>query len=333
VRPAVPRVAPPIAPRISAAAAASASASGVWHLGDALIAFAGRGLQPYVRVSVPAGAGKGGKVLERKAAALEAALQAAAPGRRVWPCVYGVERGQLTREDKRGKRSAEPRPALVKAASRARKANAVLVAADVTRLIRAEGYDRQGAWDAVPTAAEFEALRERTYGVPLATLVHPDTAASERHSRATRRTKRAGRPRLIDDDLAAEVVACLGSYSPGDSGRFEWEVPIAATAELFRMQGYPQVTADAIKKLLNRKSPDGRPWRERGIDAAVERGWLVREPDGGLGFGWRLGSGLPRGRGRIAVEDVRDWIEGRRDDDGCAQDTGEVAGATDARLL
>lgn len=69
----------------------------------------------------------------------------------------------------------EDRETLRVAARKARKAGAVLLAESTDRLIRSKAFHTKRNPGAQPTVQEFEELLRATQGVPLATILHPDT--------------------------------------------------------------------------------------------------------------------------------------------------------------
>ncbi len=143
------------------------------------------GLVPVTRCSTRDQAGPRQVNLVERSEAFRLELKAAAPQRRILHMpLYGIEKGKLS----------NARPTLLAAAEYAASKNAILVAPDLSRFIRSETYHRCKNRDAIPTFAEIEGLHELTGGVVLATLAHPDMSESERHSHATKRTGRAGRP-------------------------------------------------------------------------------------------------------------------------------------------
>jgi hypothetical protein len=212
----------------------------------------------YNRVSTGSGAGRGQEKLRAKTYAVEDQIQAMTD-RRIRRLVYVIEKGKLSAR----------RPGLIDAADSASHRRAILVAPDLSRFIRSEAYDRltekRHAW---PTEAEFDRLHEVTFGVPLATLLPPLLSEDERHSLATRRTGKAGRPRSIDDQLMASIFEAEHFGYIDGRGRWHWSYSLLSLA---RRHG---VSKHALLRAANRPSPDGRTWKERAIawfDAKMAR--------------------------------------------------------------
>src|SRR5262245_15298171 len=190
------------------------STGGTLHLPDALTQYPDRGVVPYHRVS-EYGSQTGGKGLPKlieKANAIRDEIRGTAPGRLRRIPFYGVESGKVSC----------PRPCLVAAAEWANERQAILVAADLSRFIRAEDYHRRTNWDAWPSDEEFQVLRELTLGVPLATLAPPELTESERHSRATKRTARCGRPSALSLELKWKALQLLGKDMAWNEEPSEW---------------------------------------------------------------------------------------------------------------
>jgi hypothetical protein len=105
-------------------------------------------------------------------------------------------------------------------------------------------------------------LHKLTQGVLLATVESPFLSEDERHSRATRRTGKAGRPRVVDDDLALKIFAEVGMIFMSDFGRVRWSPSLRELAKWFR------VSPATILRLLYRPSPTGKTW----LDVFQEEG-------------------------------------------------------------
>jgi hypothetical protein len=180
----------------------------------------------------------------------------------------------------RGKVSA-PRPGLIGAAQDARKLNAMLVAYDLSRFLRPEAYDPRKDPHAWPTPAEFEQLREMTFGVLLATVLPPWLSESERHSYLTKRTGKAGRKPKLSPERAAEVFAALGAMGRKEVSRQgegyilqdRWQNSLREVAKFF---GVSQSTLLAfIRDHENDLSSDGkRTYQQAALDLASEMGLL-----------------------------------------------------------
>jgi hypothetical protein len=239
------------------------------HLPAALERHPDRDLVLYNRVSTWDQAGKGKADLGAKTCATYRELRKMT-SRRLRRIVGGaVESGQLS----------NPRPKLIAGASYALQEGLILVAADLSRFLRAEAFDHRTNLDASPTPEEFARLRAITLGVPLATVADPllpETGRGGRRSLATKRTGRCGRPGSIDDELADRIFQDLGYLSRDRSGRLLWRTPIDEVAALYG------VSRHAVIRLLRKRSPTGETWHERGLRAAAELGLLaIRELPGG----------------------------------------------------
>jgi hypothetical protein len=114
-----------------------------------------------------------------------------------------------------------PRKGFRRAVERAKHHGAVIGAANLSRLIRAEAYHSETNREAMPTAEEIDALLALAEGVGLATFDPPDLTAAEVLSRAVKRGQRvggnkAGRPSSIPEKLKWQV---LEAREGGDSLR------------------------------------------------------------------------------------------------------------------
>jgi hypothetical protein len=69
----------------------------------------------------------------------------------------------------------DERVALSKSVLQAQKYNAVIVAESLCRFLRSESFHTKGAPNASPTALDFEWLAHFTHGIPLATILPPNT--------------------------------------------------------------------------------------------------------------------------------------------------------------
>lgn len=238
---------------------------GIWHLPDFLKAHPDKGLVIYNRVSSWSQAGGDQTTLRAKTEAIVSAIRASAPERRVW-VFQGVEGGKLT----------HPRPIIVDAAKCANENNCGMAACDLARLIRAADYSRTENRYAWPTAEEFERLHELTLRVPLVTVESPFLTEDERHSRATKRTGKAGRPRSIDDVLAAKIFNALGYLYVHWDEKWRWERPIREIADSFG------VSPSAIERAADRISPSGLTWRDAAIRKAEAEGLLRVDENGNI---------------------------------------------------
>lgn len=241
--------------------------SGVLHLPDALEKHPDKSLILYNRTSgFGRQSGPNGANLEDKEQSLYRAVRRLTdrPFRRV-----------VSKAGERGKLSA-PRRGLIDAAEGAHRYNSIVVASDLSRFLRPEAYDSRRNPNAEPTPEELQRLHEMTGGVVLATVDPPWLSEAERHSLATKRTGKAGRPRKIGSDRVADVFAALGALGlveRGDSLVDKWENPIRNVADHFGV-GVATIQAIIID-YEDALSPDGeRTYRRAALDAAKARGWL-----------------------------------------------------------
>jgi len=237
---------------------------GVLPLAEALTRYEDSRIVLYHRVSGRK-QGASGKIDEKTAAVYREMRKVT--DRRLVRVVCAVEEGKLS----------TPRPALREAASVAAERGCLLVTVDLSRLIRAEAYDRQRNRDAWPTVAEFGGLRELTLGVPLATVVSPLLSEDERHSLAVKRGN-PGRPRSIDDALAEEIFRALGYWCFDETGQNHYQQPLCQVAGDFGR------SAQSIIREMARPCPHlpGKTWRDWLVTRAVEKGLLVVEADGSI---------------------------------------------------
>jgi hypothetical protein len=210
----------------------------------------------YNRVSSWGQAGPDKVKLEAKTKPVIQAVMKAAP-KRLYGLVLAVEEGQI----------GALRRHLQIAVHWALEQKCILVAPDLSRFIRAEAYNRRTNRNAFPTAEEFAQLRERTHGIPLATIESPYLSEDERHSKATRRTGKAGRRKKIDDDLAHRIFFDLRECLLSLSGRgYLWEGPIRIVAKRYG------VSRSTIERVADTLSPYGITWRELAIQRARDKG-------------------------------------------------------------
>lgn len=217
----------------------------ILHVPDALERYPEISHVFYHRLS-SGGQGSKGKLAEKTLAAENELLKltAGTRSRLLWEA-YGIEEGKLSM----------PRPKLIEAAAFAAEQGAILVAADLSRFIRSEAYHRCTNFDAEPTQRELAKLGRLTNGVILATVLHPNATESERHSNATKRTMKCGRPSTIDYKLAMRIFEALGSRGLFSRG---WENSIATVAR--RLGIHP----GKIQRLLDSPVPgkEGLRWKD-----------------------------------------------------------------------
>jgi hypothetical protein len=206
------------------------------HLPDALTNDPASRLAIYHRCSTRGQAGKGKEALIERSRIVMDEIRKAAPGKLKHTPFYGVEEGKLSKK----------RPALVEAANYAKEHSLILVAADLSRFVRSEAYDRRTNHNAVPTEAELRQLHELTFHVPLATLLPPECTESERHSKATKRSgKRVGREPSLDPVTCWKVLMLLGQRDADGN----WEHSLTAVAKRLA------VGRSAIQRLLHTPVP------------------------------------------------------------------------------
>lgn len=221
----------------------------------------------YNRTSNRSQAGKGNVKLKEKTESLCREVEELLDPYRIVGVVQKVERGKVDSK----------RPCLEQAVSLAEQQdNPVIVTYELTRFIRALDYDRIKNNQAWPTKEEFDKLHRLTHHIPLATVLPPYLTESERHSLATRKTGKAGRPQVISDDKMVQIVDALGqmylhmnygyrcrSKDPEQDGfRFKWTYSIAQVAREF------EESPSTIRRALERPSPQGPTWRQLCLTAA-----------------------------------------------------------------
>jgi hypothetical protein len=253
-------------------------AGGILHLPDALELYPERRLVLYNRTS---GYGKQTGQDRSKLAEKQMVLY-----RAVRKLTDRPLKAVISIPGERGKLSA-PRPGLTDAARRAWKLNAILVAYELSRFLRPEAYDPRTNPHAEPTADEYRQLHEMTGGVVLATVLPPWLSEGERHSHATRRTGRAGRPSSMTHDLSLDILDQMGFCHKDGKGRREWDFSMGGAAKwLARRTGKSMAAAKSmIQRLLDAPVPEsicrrpGQRWKEccdpfRAYQAAYEEGLL-----------------------------------------------------------
>jgi hypothetical protein len=122
------------------------------------------------------------------------------PERRLRRVFRGIELGQLSAK----------RPVLTETLDYARQHGLIVVAVDVSRLIRSESYNRWYNNEAVPTADELSKLMKLAEGVPaVSTILDPSLSEKERHRLATIRTGKQGRPSRIDQQTQLQIIEAV----------------------------------------------------------------------------------------------------------------------------
>jgi hypothetical protein len=237
------------------------------------------GIIVYNRVSSWSQAGKGKVKLKAKTQAvveevgllIEAVIRLRTSEGEMSSCrlqftAEGVEEGKLSAK----------RPTLLRAAEYAERHGGsgpmILVASDLSRLIRSEAYDRRMNPEAQPTPEEFARVREMTGGMVLATLEDSPLTETELHRKAMKGASRCGRPSEVDPALAERIFEELGSWRP-----FCWrfEESIASVA---RRCG---VTKSKVQRLIEsavpewyrllKELPPGFRWKDFQNPASVYR--------------------------------------------------------------
>lgn len=242
---------------------AEADTGGILYFPEALRLYPEARIVIYNRVSSRNQAGRKCEKLEAKTDSIVREVRRLAP-LRLRRIVRAVEEGKLS----------TPRPLLVETCKSAWELGAMVVAPDLSRFLRSEAYSRRTNRNAWPTEEEFCRMRELTGGVPLATVERPDLQEDERHSRATRRSGKAGRPRSIEGELAERIFTYLGCHWFTFGGVWRWERPLREAAKAFG------VSVPSILRASVRPSPDGRTWHDKATAKAEERGLLKIGDDG-----------------------------------------------------
>jgi len=174
----------------------------VLHLPVAIGQYPDKGIGVYSRVSSDALAGTGKVKLAEKTNALEARLRVSAPDRRYLLPVQGVEKGTFARKRKH----------LLASIELAVQENAILVAWDLTRFIRALAYHPHKNPRAWPTRQEFAQLRDLSQGVVLATYVDPlmpEYGKGGRYSQSIARTHKCGKKSQIQPGQVRPILYAL----------------------------------------------------------------------------------------------------------------------------
>jgi hypothetical protein len=239
---------------------------GILKFADAVLEHPDKGVVVYNRVSTWSQAGKGKAKLIEKTDALVAEVRQLGGKGRLRRIVRAVEEGKLS----------EPRRALISACEDARKWRAIVVAGDLSRFLRAGDYNRRTNRNAWPTEHEFAALKHLARGAVLATVADPLMTEDERHSLATRRRGKQGRPlSAIPDKLLPAIFHELGLlYVRAGCQRQRWETPLETVAEMFNIH------ASAIRRAAKRNAPgSGFTWEQLALQKAEKRGLVRLTPD------------------------------------------------------
>jgi hypothetical protein len=249
------------------AANGSRDTGSILHLPEALRRCPEALIVVYNRASSYKNAGRGQVKLDDKTRLIVNQVRQVAP-LRLTMIVSVVEKAKLSC----------PRGGLDRACEYAQKRGAMVVTSDRTRFFRPEAYDHRTNPDAVPTTEDWRLLFELTGGVLLATLDPTDLCESERQRLAMQRGAKPGRPRKIDDDLAARIFDDLGAYWWNDQWvNNRWDgAPVAAVAKKYG------VGVATIYRMLTRLAPSGRTWEWEVRRMAEAQGLLkIREKGDG----------------------------------------------------
>ena len=106
----------------------------------------------------------------------------------------------------------------------------------------------------LPRREDYMLLHEMTGGLLLATVERPDLTEDERHSLATKRTSKAGRPHAVNDELALKIFREVEFITFSDKGRYRFEPPLRYLGKRFG------VSFSTVRRLLFERSPWGGTW-------------------------------------------------------------------------
>jgi hypothetical protein len=228
-------------------------------LAEAIRIYPSRDLEPYCRVSERAQVANGS--LDRQKRLLECELPKF--GRRVYPTVACREHGQLSAH----------RRGLKRAIELARERRAIVVARDVSRLVRAEAFDHCDNWHAQATAEEIGQLLEWTGPIPMATVVDPELTAAQVHDLATlagmngkkrgNKSAIAADPKLAmsilesfewDEDTSLSKIAFRFGVTRRQVQRFiDWWKQYAFPTSAYRLTPeYRRVAEEELKRYVDR---------------------------------------------------------------------------------
>jgi hypothetical protein len=239
---------------------------GVLHLPQALKQHSNE-LSLYHRVSSRNAnqAGKGRQKLKEKTQAVLRQLRALTD-REVRGIFQAVEEGRMSK----------PRPTLKAAAAWAVKHDLILVAADLSRFIRAEEFDGSDGskLEAWPSREAFARLRACT-GCLLATIEHPLMTESQRRSKATKLTGKAGRPRRLTDEQVEEMFEALQYLFVDGSGRWRW-----GPCSIREVANHFGVGVATVVRASHRLAPNGKTYERNALEKAQAMGLLRIGEDG-----------------------------------------------------
>jgi hypothetical protein len=255
------------------------------HLPAAFKAYPGRGTVIYNRVSTREQAGRGKAKLMEKTWLFDD-VKRRAPDRRRYAVIDAIETAQLSDPD--------ARPELLRATRYAEERKAIIVVWDWTRLFRPAAYHPKTNRNARPTPEDFRMLHELTRGVRLATVMPPHLTERELHSRATKKTGKAGRPRKLTAEMLAQAVAMMKvmlfpAYVPSRTARY-----VTSIRKVARHFG---VAPSTMRGYLACKLPSGRTGYDELWAEAERLGFVGTYPDGStypIGEGPELADALTR---------------------------------------
>jgi hypothetical protein len=196
----------------------------------------------YNRVSSDKQAGTQDVDLHRKTQTSIDELNQLAPGR-LAAVFQGTEEGKFSL----------PRPTFYKALADARQRGAILVASDLSRFLRSEGYDSETDRKVSPTRAELDQLRRTAGAVVLSSISSPFLSESKRQSFLIKRSGRAGRPRVLSNDtlpLVSSIMYELGPCYVNDKGEY-----VYTQASLHDVEERSPVSRRTIRRWIDTKSP------------------------------------------------------------------------------
>lgn len=249
-------------PRILPTELVAQDGKSILHLPDALDQHSAGTVILYCRVSELAQVHNGS--LKKQQDWEQLAVQA--EGGRICNTVAGRERGKLS-----GRRRL-----LLRAIKEAQHHDAILVARDLSRFVRAEDFNRRTNWHANPTSKEIEQLLELAAGVQLATRIHPDCSPAQIHYQATvsgMNGARPGKKSAIEDDPKVAVEILEEREFAG------WSLSKIAETHGFTKRQV-QVFTDKWKKFQRptyeyRRSPEYQTFMRQRRDRAVAE-WQLR---------------------------------------------------------
>jgi hypothetical protein len=152
----------------------------------------------------------------------------------------------------------------------------ILVTDNLDRFKRPQAYDRWHNRNARYSQADLRALAALGNGKPLAILEGIDLKEDGKdgyHSRATKRTGKAGRPHKTKDypGLAEKIFAKVEVIENGVGKRRRWDPSPRDLERWCKKVLKADVSAATIRRLLNQRSPWGPKWWKIFEDGRMER--------------------------------------------------------------